>query len=278
MALPTILYGALSNYRLERHEPTGETMLPIIVAVLGFAPLPVRAGDDCRYEETRAADIAASGISLLDLEAGAGSLRVEGKAGVRTITVRGRACASSRALLSEVQIRARRNGGTYVVVAEGPDNTDHDDYARMDLVIEVPLSMAARISDGSGSAELSGLGELRVSDGSGELEIDGITGDVRVDDGSGTLTITNVQGDVTIDDGSGEVTLREIDGNVTVSDGSGSISAHGVTGTVNVKDDGSGSVEVAKVGGDFIAMNSGSGSIRYSAVNGRVRVPSRSRH
>jgi hypothetical protein len=240
-------------------------MLPILVTAVGIAAaLTPRAGhpDDCRYTAERTATIAASGISTLDLEAGAGSLRIVGKAGISQIQVRGHACASSDAMLAELQLRANRSGGTYTVEALGPDNSrewrDDDSYARIDLVIEVPTSIFARVSDGSGEAFVSGVAGLDMDDGSGELEISDIGGDVTIDDGSGELSITDVQGDVSVDDGSGEVTIRDVTGSVTVSDGSGSI-------------------RVSRVGGDFTVRSDGSGDVQQSGVTGAVRVPGRDR-
>jgi hypothetical protein len=252
-------------------------MLQVVVMALVLAPLPAQSRDECRYTATRAADMSASGINLLDLEAGAGSLRVEGRAGLTTIRVRGQACASSQSLLDEVTLTARRTGSTYEVLTDGPDQVRNREYARMDLVIEVPASMAANITDGSGSVTVAGLRSLTVDDGSGELQISGITNGVRIEDGSGEIEISDVTGNVDIDDGSGEITLREIRGTVTIRDGSGSIDARNVTGSVRVLDDGSGSIEVDRVGGDLVVDSGSRGDIHHSGVKGEVRIPTRRR-
>lgn len=242
-------------------------MFPILVTAIGLAAAPAfpartSAADDCRYTAERTATIAASGISTLELEAGAGSLRIIGRSGISQIQVRGRACASSTALLGALQLRANRSGTTYAVEMLAPENTrkwnDDGSYARIDLVIEVPASMVARVSDGSGEAIISGIAGLDMDDGSGELEVTNVGGDVTIEDGSGELEITGVQGDVVVEDGSGEVTIRDVTGSVTVSDGSGSI-------------------RVAQVGGNFTVRSDGSGDVQESGVSGTVRVPGRDR-
>ena len=221
---------------------------------------PRNRGDECRYSADRSADISAAGLSALDLSAGAGSLRIVGRSDISTVKVRARACASSRAMLDELQLKSRRTGSTYHVETVAPENNrwEDDGYARLELVIEVPASMTARVSDGSGEAHIEGIAALDIDDGSGELEISNISGDVKVDDGSGEISITDVNGSVRIDDGSGEITIRGVGGDVTISDGSGSI-------------------DVSRVGRDFTVSSDGSGDIEQSDVRGRVRIPSDSR-
>lgn len=252
---------------------------PILAVVMLIAP-PVQAqgSRDCRYEADRTANVDGRGLELLRLRAGSGSLRVEGQPGLQDVRVRGHACASSEGLLDRLQVTARRSG-TEAVVQTLPEegfNLHSGEYARIDLTVEVPAGLAADVVDGSGSAELSGLGRLTMDDGSGSLQIHDVAG-AQVEDGSGSLELRRITGDVTIDDGSGEIELHDVRGSVTISDGSGSITASGVTKGVHVRDDGSGSIHVADVGGDFIVDHDGSGGISYHDVRGRVDIPERHR-
>ncbi|HSJ15096.1 MAG TPA: DUF4097 family beta strand repeat-containing protein [Longimicrobiales bacterium] len=256
------------------------TIHPTVLLMLFAAALPAelrgQVRERCAHEATRSATVRAPRGALLDLQAGAGALRVEGRAGLEEVRVRGRACAATEALLSELTIESDASDGRVRVRARYPESRNRDwnaSYAYLDLVVEVPAGMAATIEDGSGSVVLDGLGALRVEDGSGDLTITNITGDVEVDDGSGDILVEGVTGGVRIDDGSGGMRIRQVRGDVTVKDGSGEIDISEVTGSVRVVDDGSGSIRVRDVGGDFVVDADGSGSIRHEGVRGRVQVP-----
>jgi hypothetical protein len=235
------------------------------------------------YTEPRNAVVDASGARTVEVEAAAGSLRVEGKAGLRQVQVTGTARASSQQFLNRIKLIAERRGDVVFIKADIPDNDSgswwrDNGSAGLDLVILVPQGINADVSDGSGEATILNVGSLEVSDGSGELSVNGTAGSVRITDGSGKLTIENVSGDVTVNDGSGEIEVRNVTGSFTVeSDGSGSIYATDVRGSVVVENDGSGEIEVNKVGRDFTVQSKGSGSIDYSAVSGKVDIPDRRR-
>jgi hypothetical protein len=234
------------------------------------------------YREARNAVVDASGARTVEVEAAAGSLRVEGKAGLRQVQVTGTARATSQQFLNRIKLIAERRGDVVFIKADIPDNDSgwwrDNSSAGLDLVILVPQGINADVSDGSGEATILNVGSLEVSDGSGELSVDGTAGSVRISDGSGKLTIENVSGDVTVSDGSGEIEVRNVTGSFTVeSDGSGGIYATDVRGSVVVENDGSGEIDVNKVGRDFTVQSKGSGSIDYSSVSGKVDIPERHR-
>jgi hypothetical protein len=234
-----------------------------MLSSLAFAALAALAQShqDCEFTADRTATVAASASDVLDLVARAGSLIVEGRPGLSEVRVRGRACASSSALLERIVIETSRSGGR--VRVEVPEleyerNFFGNRYASLDLVLEVPEGMEAVIQDGSGDAEIRGLGSLTVTDGSGSLRIADARGDVTVEDGSGEIEIVGVAGDVEVHDGSGEVDVRDVTGSVSINDGSGSII-------------------VSRVGGDFVVRDDGSGDIRHDAVRGTVDIPEKER-
>ncbi|MBC7790231.1 MAG: DUF4097 family beta strand repeat protein [Anaerolineae bacterium] len=237
---------------------------------------------DDHHTSPRNATVQASGAKRLFISAEAGILKIEGRAGLGEVRVKGTARASKERHLEDIKLRATREGDDIMVVVDIPDmdwNRDGDDnYRGLDLVIEVPNTLPIEIEDGSGEIEIRGVGSLEVTDGSGELEITDVGGPVRVTDGSGELSIRGVKGNVTLRDGSGEIRVNDVTGDVVVDrDGSGEISATNVSGSVRVENDGSGSIRVADVGGDFIVEDDGSGGIRYDSVKGDVRIPSRKR-
>jgi hypothetical protein len=231
------------------------------------------------YSAPRHAAVDASGARTVEVEAGAGSLRVEGKPGLRQVQVNGTARSSSQQFLSQIRLVAERRGDVVFIKADIPEenfrSNDGDDYsAALDLVVEVPQGMNADISDGSGDATVIGVGSLEATDGSGDFSVDGAAGTVRVNDGSGNLKIENVGGDVRVTDGSGDINVRNVTGSFTVeNDGSGGIYATDVRGSVIVEHDGSGSIEVTKVGRDFRVESKGSGDIEYASVSGAVDIP-----
>ena len=234
------------------------------------------------YTAPRNAVVDANGVRLLEVQAAAGSLRVEGRAGLRQVQIRGTARSSSQELLGQIKMIAERRGDVVFIKAEMPDEewrSNRDNHsAALDLVIEVPQGMNADIGDGSGELEIVNVGSLELSDGSGEIKIEGAGGSVTVTDGSGQITIDNVRGDVRVSDGSGDINVRNVTGSFTVrTDGSGSISANDIRGSVIVENDGSGEIEATKVGRDFTVESKGSGSINYSQVSGQVVIPSRHR-
>ena len=233
------------------------------------------------YSAPRNAVVDAVGAKSVEVEAGAGSLRVEGKAGLRQVQVTGTARSSSQQFLTQIKLIAERRGDVVFIKADIPDsdgNRDDDYSAALDLVIEVPQGINAEVGDGSGDTKILNVGSLDASDGSGSFSVIGAAGSVRITDGSGDLTIENVGGDVKVNDGSGDITVRNVTGSFTVeSDGSGGIYATDVRGSVVVQNDGSGSIEVNKVGKDFTVESKGSGSIDYADVSGRVDIPDRRR-
>ncbi len=207
---------------------------------------------DCEFTAERSANVAVASSDFLDLIARSGSLVVEGRPGVAEVRIRGRACASSESLLERLVIETGRSGGRVRVDVPEMDWDDSffgNRYASLDLVIEVPEGMAANIDDGSGEAEIRGVGPLRITDGSGELRLIDIRGDVTIDDGSGEVEIAQVDGDVIVEDGSGQLDIRDVTGSVTIDDGSGSIAVSGVRGDFVVRDDGSGGISHDNVAG-----------------------------
>jgi len=251
-----------------------------------FAAAPFLIASTARaqdYTAPRNATVDAAGARTVEVEAAAGNLRVEGKAGLRQVQVTGTARASSQQFLNQIRLIAERRGDVVFIKADIPDHEwrsgFNDNYsASLDLVIQVPQGINADVSDGSGDAKVLNVGSLEASDGSGNFSLDGAAGSVRITDGSGNLTIANVGGDVRVSDGSGEIDVRNVTGSFTVeSDGSGSIYATDVRGSVLVENDGSGEIEVNKVGKDFRVEHKGSGSIDYSSVSGQVDVPDRRR-
>ena len=247
-------------------------------AALLLLPLLTFQGDDCRYTAPREANADAAGATRLVVTAGSGKLEVVGRPGLRQARVRATACASDRDLLDDINLSAVREGGEVRVRANDRDrDLRNREYARLDVVIEVPEGMAADIEDGSGEIDLSALGALVLNDGSGSINGEDLRGDVEIEDGSGEINLRNIKGNVRIEDGSGEIDLRNVDGRVDIRDSSGEITLYKVLRDVLISDS-SGGIDVDDVGGNFTVRNDSSGGIDYSGVKGSVDIPSKKRH
>jgi hypothetical protein len=251
--------------------------------LVGGSALPAIAQDhgECRHRAERSATVDANGARRLVIGAGSGSLKIEGKPGLTSVRIRAVACASSADLLDQIKLNARRSDSDVLVEAnERRDDSGwhfrDNEYARLDVVVEVPAGLAARIDDGSGSIDLSNLGAVVIEDGSGDIVADNLHGDVDIDDGSGGIRLVDIAGAVRIDDGSGEISLRNIGGAIDIDDGSGEIDIRAARNNVRISDS-SGGIEVADVEGDFIVTNDGSGGIDYDNVKGRIDIPRRKR-
>ena len=237
------------------------------------------SGDaSCAFEAERRVTLGASASQWLRLRAGSGELSVEGREGLGRVQAVGRACASDEASLAELLLTLEEDGGDLVLSAHYPARSARGgwgggDYARLDLVVEVPLGMAVDLEDSSGSLQVRRTGELRVADSSGDIEISEISGSVHIDDSSGGIEVRGAGGDVEVEDGSGEVHISDVTGSVRLRDGSGSLDVEAVGGSVLVEADGSGSITVRDVGGDFRVRADGSGGIRFSGIGGTVDIP-----
>src|SRR5882672_12515471 len=113
------------------------------------------------YTAPRNAVVDASGARSVEVEGGAGSLRVEGKPGLRQVQVSGTARSSSQQFLSRIKLIAERRGDVVFIKADIPDDERgyNDNYsASLDLVIEVPQGINADVADGSGDTKITNVG------------------------------------------------------------------------------------------------------------------------
>lgn len=253
-------------------------MFPLALAAAALAAPPA-AAQQCEHSAERTASVGASGAALARVAARAGTLRIEGRADISEVRARGRACASSREYLEQLQLRAVREGDAAVLEVRVPEmRCAGNCYASLDLVVEVPSRLPVDASDSSGDLEIRRVASLRLRDSSGDASVFQVRGSVSITDSSGDVTVTDVDGDLLLNDSSGNLLVREVGGQVLVErDSSGDIRIDGVGGDVAVQHDSSGDIRVNRVRGSFTVARDGSGSIHHSDVAGAVRVPERKR-
>jgi len=229
--------------------------IPVLLGLL-FLSLPAFS-----YQTEKTLKLPAEGIHLLSVDAGAGSLKIEGVEGLTSIevtaeiSVHGVADRHINDFLDEhLRFSLEKSGEEAVLKGYFHFSGPHlfFDDGKVDLTVRMPKAM-----------------DLDVDDGSGDLSVKNVRGEVSIDDGSGDLTVSNIEGDLRIDDGSGELEARNVTGNVRIDDGSGSLTVVGVGGTVTV-DDGSGGIYIEDVAKDVVLESTGSGSVRTNNVRGRI--------
>lgn len=208
------------------------------------------------YTETRDLDLSASGVDILEIDAGAGSIVVNGVADASHITVKAIIRVDDddddaiEMIAKNLILKLEKKRSTAVLDAYFEQNSWHfRDSAAVDLEVSIPRGLAIFIDDGSGPMQIDDVhSDVSIDDGSGSIEISGAT-NVVVDDGSGSVRIVNVTGDVEVEDGSGDIKIQAVGGTVTIDDGSGGIDVRDVEQDVDIVDDGSGSVRIADVRG-----------------------------
>lgn len=270
--------------------------------LLALAPAVTLAwGDDCKFRADRAGGVDAKGVEKVVIRAGAGDMKVVGRANAVRIEARGTACAANQGLLDVTKINVRREGNVVYVESALPQETNgwslgNRQYAYIDLGVALPSNIPVEATDSSGDAEFEDLGALSVQDSSGDLDLSRIAGladvsdssgdigietagSVRVRDSSGDIELEGVRGDVeVVQDSSGDIHIEDVDGSVRiVQDSSGNIRIEDVKGSVNVDSDSSGDIYAGRVGGDFTVSEDSGGTIEHESVSGQISVPSNKR-
>jgi hypothetical protein len=211
-------------------------------------------------QEVKTLTLPAEGIAKLEINCGAGFLKVQGVEGLKAIEVKAEIVARgvdekdmAKFIRDHVRLTLEEKGNRAVLTSEVEDHSFFfSREARIDLTVNVPSKMDLAVDDGSGAMDIKDIfGNVSVEDGSGGILIQNVQGNLDIDDGSGEIEVTSVTGDVVIDDGSGSVTVKEVGGSVTV-------------------DDGSGEIDIDGVGKDLILKETGSGGLHFQNVKGRV--------
>lgn len=274
-------------------------LLATLIAASLALPLAAQAEDDskCRHSQPRDLALQLEGVRTVRFEIGSNKLRVDG-AERPDATLRGRACASSEAMLASLVLEQQRSGETLTVTLRRTSNSTGwmgNQYAYMDLSGQVPANVLVQTVVGSGDAWVTGVSAASADVGSGDAELRRIqgratakvgSGDITIDDagelkvlsiGSGDVEARGVRGPVEVGSiGSGDFKLEGAGGDVRIGSlGSGDIDLRDVHGNVRVGSIGSGDVDARGVGGDLEVAAKGSGGISHRDVRGAVTVPSR---
>jgi hypothetical protein len=234
---------------------------------------------DCEFEAMIDQTLDLSGSEELSVLAAAGSLEITGTKGSDVATIKGRVCVSEEEWLEESGVKTS-GGNRAEIIVNLPDTDDGgswtgNNYAYLDLELEVPESIRMNVKDSSGEIKMEGVGAVTIQDSSGGIDIADATGPISIEDSSGGIELSRISGDVTIEsDSSGDIYGKDIEGTVLVKrDSSGDIQFSDVGENFVVERDSSGDISATRVGGDFQVLRDGSGEIRASKVDGEVMIP-----
>lgn len=235
--------------------------------------------DWCKFEKDINVTLDLASSETLAIKAGAGELDVVGVSGSKQAVVTGKACASKEEWLEKSGVST--SSGKHAEISVDLPNTDGgwtnwgNNYASLDLRVEVPEDLTLEIKDSSGEMFLKNIASVQIHDSSGDIEIEDARGHVSINDSSGDIEIDTSKGDITIEsDSSGDINANDITGSVLVmKDSSGDIDVTRVSDNVIVERDSSGDISASDVGGDFRVLKDGSGSIRSNDVMGEVQIP-----
>ncbi|MEO8671687.1 MAG: DUF4097 family beta strand repeat-containing protein [Tahibacter sp.] len=267
-----------------------------LILLVGLLPAFAMA-NECKFTAQHDFDIDPASLKTLAFAMGSSDLDVEGVAGLAKIEVRGKACASDKDKLADLDVDQQRSGDRVTVTprqtTRSSGNWFGSNYAYIDLHVRVPRGLAIDVRGGSGDAQIRDVATLNFESGSGDLNVQKIAGlltlEVRSGDvqgseigtanvrsvSSGDISLREVFGDVHVGRcGSGDLQFNRIGGNVNIgSVGSGDVSATEVVHDVSVDSIGSGDVSVSGIGGNFTVRAKGSGDVNHHEVSGKVSVP-----
>ncbi|WCE03991.1 hypothetical protein [Pseudoxanthomonas sp. JBR18] len=282
--------------RLHRGRRPG---LSVIAAALSLLVLPALASAQdarCQYSAPRSLKLDLAGAHSVLFNVGSSNLRLKATSG-STGTLDGRACASSKELLDDMQLQQERQGDKLVVTLM-PAKHLHlsrsmgTTYWYMDLDGSVPDDVLVQLDVGSGDASLRGGQAASADIGSGDVDLQDVAGLVTAKVGSGDLKLhgagalkvlsvgsgdvvaAGIKGKTEVGSiGSGDVTLDQVGAGVDIgSIGSGDLRLGDITGDVTVGSIGSGDLDARDIRGNLSVRRKGSGDIDHRGVTGTVDI------
>ncbi len=254
-------------------------MRRLFTAVLLLAPFAAFAATPCKYEAPRNLQLDLAGVRAVQIEVHSQDLHLTGSDSARGLTLTGRACASEKAALDDLQVTQRREGDQLLLDIGGSNNHFSlslfgNSYANLEVTVQLPANLPVTLSVGSGDADVSGVRQLQSNVGSGDLHVRQLSGKFSTSVGSGDVGATDIGSLELGSVGSGDFKATGIKGDARIgSIGSGDVELREVGGSVRADTLGSGDLTVNNVAGDLSLGAKGSGDINHSGVKGRTSVP-----
>jgi DUF4097 and DUF4098 domain-containing protein YvlB len=160
--------------------------------------------------------------------------------------------------LDRIQVQMSERDGRVEIRTRKPLGMGN---ARVELEISAPGDTDLHLRTGSGSVEVSGVGDgAEVSTGSGSVMVHGLSGEVALHSGSGSVTARDLEGRLKVSTGSGRIVIEDMIGEIDAHTGAGLLEVHSVSGVVQL-DTGSGGVEYQGSPQGDCRFETGSGNI-----------------
>lgn len=252
-------------------------MRRLVLATLLFAPLSAFAAT-CKFEAPRHLQLDLAGVKAVQIEVHSQDLHLLGSDTATGLSLQGRACASDKSMLDNLQVTQRRQGDQLLLDIGGNVHSSFSlfgrSYASLDVRMQLPANMPVTVNVGSGDADVRGVQQLQGQVGSGDLHVRAIANLFGASVGSGDIDAIDIGRLALGSVGSGDFRGENIKGDASIgSIGSGDVVLRKVGGSVHADTLGSGDLTVNDVGGDFSLGAKGSGDVSHAGVKGKVSVP-----
>ena len=249
----------------------------LALAALLLVPLTAFAAP-CKFEAPRNLQLDLAGVKSVQISVHSQDLHVIGNGSSNGLSLTGRACASDKSVLEQLQVTQQRDGDQLRIDIGAKQHFSFSlfgsSYANLEVTVNLPASMPLNVSVGSGDADVHGVQELQGIVGSGDLHVRQIVGKFSISVGSGDVDATDVGSLDAGSVGSGDLKVAVVKGDAKIgSIGSGDVTLRQIGGTVSAGTLGSGDLTVNDVAGDFTLGAKGSGDVNHSGVKGKVSVP-----
>lgn len=249
----------------------------LALVVLLLAPLTAFAAP-CKFESPRNFQLNLAGVKSVQISVHSQDLHVIGNGSSKGLSLTGRACASDKSALEQLQVTQQRDGDQLRIDIAAKQRSSFrlfgSSYANLDVTVNLPASIPLNVSVGSGAADVRGVQELQSIVGSGDLHVRQVAGKFSTSVGSGDVDATDVGSLDAGSVGSGDLKVSGVKGDAKVgSIGSGDVTLRQIGGTVSAGTLGSGDLTVNDVSGDLTLGAKGSGEVNHSGVKGKVNVP-----
>ena len=124
---------------------------------------------------------------------------------------------AARKIADQLQFHISGNGGQYEL-SSNRDSLPHAGRAiRLDMVIRVPQSTTADVTDDDGDVSVSNLkGDQTLTSRSGDVRANAIEGVLRVHQSGGATSADKIDGSVEIEGRGGDIAVQNVTGSVTI--------------------------------------------------------------